>query len=1050
MRKSLFLAALMSAAAWATPTLVMAQTPSPGDDMTHYIANPSMEVDGAYTYDGWTVNNINGGGTVVADHSAMECWNTTFDFYQEITNLPAGVYRLTVQGFYRMGYPGDANRGWDAHQKGTEVIGTSLYCLTAIREKRQPFISLFGTNFTPSSNYYTAPDDTRYCDGMTSSHEAFDAGYYINVVEDIIVGSDGFLRVGAKSTAPFIGGSWTIWDNFTLTYVREAGIDTYREVCRGLAMDITTAYNLQYSGADDIMMTVGDMAASDVWGDTEAEIIATRTLLEQYIAELEAGTIAVEKFNKARNYYNAWKNAGFPGQANLDAVYATMTTILDLDGETAEGNFVYAADIDVAADQLNTAVRAYRLTEPIPAAGNLDVTFAIVSPAFTVEGGDKSSAADATSEGWTVENSQSGGDHRLNFIGDLNCWNNYNSGTGTMDVYQVMTGLPAGYYTFSCYQTNNGPAITTQHAYAQATYTKAVSPTATHHGNYFGENATAWNEAGAWELLTTQRVLVGSDGILRVGMASTQVGDGSSGWFCFTDCQLTYHGLDEGDDLNEITRQALLSQANALLEKDFLQVQKDYLSDAATTLEDANISTDELAEAAFSALQSVMDSAQNAINDMAAFKGGEYATLIDIAENVESLYSDELANHVGGLITDWEIMLAGDDFTVEAYEALKQTVKDNKAYADAYTAAYDYSLLTIDANATIIATVLNTQLSAVQTGDNLSSATQITEGLLLYAKAYDALTIQIENGVGIYTSSALTAASDAFAANVSTIIANQDQIAKYTSELWSIGRTLSLTNEGLDNGDDTKNVTEWIVNPTIEGDANDQKPNGWIATRINAGNSNYSADNQHFSGVTNRYLDSWHGTAGRLQYTVSQEIEVPNGEYKLKAAARTSGNGLYLYANGDVQHIDSINYADHGQIWREAEEDSEIKLANNGVGFGWSWWEVTTSVVNGKLSIGITNAATFEGAKAWDGTWFSVDDFSLTLVRLYADGIDEIEIDNTAPFKVYVENGYITVEGAETFEIISMTGVVYPSTSQLLQGSYFVRVGSKTVKVLVP
>jgi hypothetical protein len=155
-------------------------------------------------------------------------------------------------------------------------------------------------------------------------------------------------------------------------------------------------------------------------------------------------------------------------------------------------------------------------------------------------------------------------------------------------------------------------------------------------------------------------------------------------------------------------------------------------------------------------------------------------------------------------------------------------------------------------------------------------------------------------------------------------------------------------------GTTKKDFTSSIVNPTIEGTSNSVVPNGWTISK-GTGNS-YTNTGQHYSLVTtNRYLDSWNGTAGSMIYNAQQTIKnIPNGFYTMTAAGRSSGSKAYMFANDKQTEI--INNAD----------------VNGALGKGWNLISVEKVVVlDSTITIG---AKTVTG---WTGTWFSADDFTL-------------------------------------------------------------------------
>ena len=267
-----------------------------------------------------------------------------------------------------------------------------------------------------------------------------------------------------------------------------------------------------------------------------------------------------------------------------------------------------------------------------------------------------------------------------------------------------------------------------------------------------------------------------------------------------------------------------------------------------------------------------------------------------------------------------------------------------------------------------------------------------------------------------------------------------------------INDVIALEDAGVLEGATRENpvdLTSLIINPTIEAADNNEVPEGWTITRVD-GNTNTTAG-QHYDGnESNRYLDSYNSTAGRMQFTVSQNLVVPNGLYLVTMAARTSGAGSYLYANGDTIQFEVFN-ASGGPIWEAAAEGDPIKLANDGNGWGWKQYSLEVRVYNDNLlTIGVTNKLDRAGAAVWTGSWFSADDFMLQLIEPgWKVGIEEIG-EEGASFTINVDNGVITVDGATNYKITSIDGVVVSASSRLAPGYYLVSAAGKTVKVFVP
>ena len=170
-------------------------------DYTSRIVNPSFDGN---SKNGWE------GTSLAVDYSEAEIFNKTYDFYQTITDLPAGQYELTCQGFYRNGGYADAAKNRTA---GKEALNAILYA----NDSTVALVSIFedadkkgavGVNQSP---YGYIPNN------MEQAAIYLRAGLYKNTLL-CEVGDDGKLKIGVKKTVA-VGNDWSIFDNFTLTYL---------------------------------------------------------------------------------------------------------------------------------------------------------------------------------------------------------------------------------------------------------------------------------------------------------------------------------------------------------------------------------------------------------------------------------------------------------------------------------------------------------------------------------------------------------------------------------------------------------------------------------------------------------------------------------------------------------------------------------------------------------------------------------------------------------------------------------------------------------------
>ena len=169
-------------------------------DYTPSIVNPNFD-EGTM---GWT-------GAPTVNHSAAEKFNTSFDVNQTISGLPAGVYRLSCQGFYRKGsYDNAAN----LHSQDKENISTVLYAESDVETESTPMLSIFseagkvGNVGVKQNKYGYIPNS------MEQAAFYFKAGLYDNHI-DVRVGNGGTLKIGIKNTSS-VSNDWTIFDKFEL------------------------------------------------------------------------------------------------------------------------------------------------------------------------------------------------------------------------------------------------------------------------------------------------------------------------------------------------------------------------------------------------------------------------------------------------------------------------------------------------------------------------------------------------------------------------------------------------------------------------------------------------------------------------------------------------------------------------------------------------------------------------------------------------------------------------------------------------------------------
>lgn len=192
-------------------------------DMTGKITNPNFD-NASYT--GWlgTAPNMTGSGSH-GPANVAEHWNKTFDTYQDITGMPAGVYALTAKTSWR--------GSWD--NLVNNVTGSKLYVKVGETEMSTPFnnvwsprnteslagATVYGTNAAERNTVqdgvtYYAPDDPS-CFRVYA-----DKGYYgTKLFFTLDEAAD--IRLGVALPNGVSEDNWSCFDEFVLTFYGNAG-----------------------------------------------------------------------------------------------------------------------------------------------------------------------------------------------------------------------------------------------------------------------------------------------------------------------------------------------------------------------------------------------------------------------------------------------------------------------------------------------------------------------------------------------------------------------------------------------------------------------------------------------------------------------------------------------------------------------------------------------------------------------------------------------------------------------------------------------------------
>ena len=186
---------------------------------------------------------VGGYQTEFASNKCGEKYSTpSFDVAQTLTNVPNGYYKVSMQGFYRMG--GDENV-YDAslaeahHKDGTETLNAIFYANNEEKRLMSIIEGAQAEEFAYGGAFYTAygnvPQD------MDAAAAAFTDGKYEHSLWVEV--TDGTLRVGVKKDAESVR-DWTIFDNFRVVFYGTQQPDAIEEAIAIVTFQTNDVYDL--------------------------------------------------------------------------------------------------------------------------------------------------------------------------------------------------------------------------------------------------------------------------------------------------------------------------------------------------------------------------------------------------------------------------------------------------------------------------------------------------------------------------------------------------------------------------------------------------------------------------------------------------------------------------------------------------------------------------------------------------------------------------------------------------------------------------------------
>ena len=317
-------------------------------DCTHR-SNCTVENPGPF----WTCERSGGNYTIAGPDKqrgtyGCELWNNMFKFYQELTDLPAGMYELTVDGY------------------GTNGT-TYIYAGTT----EAPFV-----NTSSSADFATALDDI-----ANGNYTGNTTGQFLH--------TGGNLTIGLMRTSQ-VGADWTVFDNFRLTYY-------------GPATDLTPYKNALAEAVAKAEATQGTIptAAYNAIAQVVRSNNKTYNTADAYTQAINAINDAVDQYAPAELVaaYEAYKELSAAVSALPQQNVYTGSATLDVSSiDAAAEQAMTPADLGVAAASLRQKASEFVSSVKVNAGQYFDMTnIWIVNPTVS-----------QNTDGWTAEGTPNG------------------------------------------------------------------------------------------------------------------------------------------------------------------------------------------------------------------------------------------------------------------------------------------------------------------------------------------------------------------------------------------------------------------------------------------------------------------------------------------------------------------------------------------------------------------------------------------------------------------------------------------------------------------
>lgn len=387
-------------------------------DKTSLIANPSFDNNNA---DGWSWTTK----PAFQTWTDAEYYQAKFNFYQDLTNIPNGVYAMGLQAFYRAGWSEVSKENFD---KGTGQLA-NIYTIVGTDSLSSKIQNAFADAITePLGMDESTVDGLSIPNNMETAEAYFNNGKYQNLV---FFGTNSKeARIGLSKDS-VLGGDWVLFDNFTLKYYGNTPA-AYQLWLDDIKKNTPTFTNLP----EGTLMTQGTLDAYNsalaavATAGTYAEVTAAIPAINSAVADVEANIEAWAEYKEAYD-----KGAKLAADGALQGSKKDeLSDYVEFDGaDFIDALTATTAEVIAETEALNALIDEVVRTCITPGADVTDKY--LVNPNFETD-----------NEGWTVKKAE-GGAVAYGGAKENRCFEAWNN--SEFDVYQVVKDAPIGVYEIS-------------------------------------------------------------------------------------------------------------------------------------------------------------------------------------------------------------------------------------------------------------------------------------------------------------------------------------------------------------------------------------------------------------------------------------------------------------------------------------------------------------------------------------------------------------------------------------------------------------------------